>query len=83
MAEAPEGTEVSTRKRKPPVPRNMLLDPHGTELLRVVLKVGRDATSFLPERCQGFLYGRPRNLRYELKAALDSFEDHLDRTGEL
>jgi hypothetical protein len=37
---------------------------------------------FLPERCQTFLHPRPRNIRYELKDALDRFEDHLERAGE-
>ena len=70
------------RKQPPPPTRDMILDPIAREWLRKVLKVARDATSFLPERCQGFLYGRPRNLRYELKDALDRLEDHLERQGE-
>lgn len=68
-------------KRKP-APQPITLDPVGRELLGKLLVVARDATSFLPERCQGFLYGRPRNLRYELVQALNVFEDHLDREGE-
>jgi hypothetical protein len=70
------------RKPKPPPTRDMILDPIAREWLRHVLKLARDATSFLPERCQSFLYGRPRNLRYELKDALDRLEDHLERQGE-
>ena len=72
---------MGRRKNLPPVRQDMNLDPAGRELLRKVLKSARDAVGFLPERCQTFLHPRPRNIRYELKDALDRFEDHLDREG--
>lgn len=73
---------MGKRKIVNPIPRDMILDPLAREMLRAVLKSARDAVGFLPERCQTFLHPRPRNIRYELKDALDRFEDHLERTGE-
>ncbi len=70
------------RQKLPPAREDMHLDAAGRELLRRVLKSSRDAVGFLPERCQTFLHPRPRNIRYELKDALDRFEDHLERESE-
>ena len=70
------------RQKLPPTRQDMHLDAVGRELLRKVLKSARDAVGFLPERCQTFLHPRPRNIRYELKDALDRFEDHLERESE-
>ena len=60
----------------------MVLKPAGRLLLRSVLAVAREALPHLPAECTFYLVGKSRNLRNELRQALDAFEDHLDQEGQ-
>jgi hypothetical protein len=60
----------------------MILKPEGRLLLRAVLAAAREALPYIPEECSFYLLGRSRNLRYELRQALNAFEDHLDQEGQ-
>jgi hypothetical protein len=60
----------------------MVLKPAGRVLLRGVLATARAALPHIPEECAFYLLGKPRNLRDELRQALDAFEDHLAQEGQ-
>ncbi|HWM91415.1 MAG TPA: hypothetical protein VN493_11680 [Thermoanaerobaculia bacterium] len=73
------------RRRKAPkgMPdRDMILNPMSRYLLGEVLRVAREAVPFVPTRCDFYILGIARDLRDELRQALDRFEDQLQREGE-
>lgn len=61
---------------------DLVLNSQGREYVRVLLKVAKDAVYHLPRECVSVLYGTKRDLRYELRQAVENLEDHLDREGE-